>query len=109
MNRISDAILSPRGRTVEVNDSRTDCTLSIGGWNATGLAHVIEVAYSGRIRFCNFVMQITTDQLDGAPNVDVRTPAGLVLEDGRRAAVTVSHFQLVANYFELAGTGNFFD
>jgi hypothetical protein len=92
---------------MNVKDSRIDCMLSIGGWKAMGLAHVIEVEYSERIRFCNFVMQITTDQLDNAPEVSLGTSAELALPDGRRAAVKVSHFNIESNYFELAGTGNF--
>jgi hypothetical protein len=92
---------------MDVQDSRIDCTFELGGWTAHGLAHIIDIKYSDRIRFCNFVMQITTDQLDGAPNVDMMTPAGLTLEDGRKASVRLSHFQILDNYFELAGAGSF--
>lgn len=92
---------------MEVTDFRADCTFEMAGWKAQGLAHVIDIKYSERIRFCNFVMQITTDQLESVPNVDIMTPAGLTLEGGRKASVRLSHFQFVENYFEIAGSGSF--
>lgn len=94
---------------METLDYRNDCTLDLEGWEATGLAHVIEIRYSDRIQFCNFVMQITTDQLGTGGNraISPSTPATLTLEDGREAAVHITHFNLKDNYFEMAGTGNF--
>lgn len=96
-----------RGSLVKTADYRIDCTLEIAGWRVQGLAHVIEISYSERIQFCNFVMQITTDQLDDAPDAQINSPAGLTLENGKRASVRITHFHIEVGYLEVAGAGNF--
>jgi hypothetical protein len=97
---------------MDVKRYSSDCKLVQRNKTWTGMAHIIEVEYSDRIRFCNFVMQITTDQLVPDPNsknADLMDQGGLELEDGRKACVTVSAGRMSSGYFELSGAGQFFN
>lgn len=90
---------------MRTHEYKADCTLHLNGAELPGLAHVIEVEYSPRIRFCNFVMQITLDNLEGGSDAPIND-GGLTLPDGRTAAVKVTHFQLAQGYFEVASAGS---
>jgi hypothetical protein len=91
---------------MKLNEYKGECSFQLGTWKATGLAHVIEIEYSERIHFCNFVMQIATNHLDGAPKKEsLSAPAALTLPDDRTAVVHVVHAKMHTDYFEIAGTG----
>jgi hypothetical protein len=93
---------------MKFRQAKLDCRLERPGGVVEGLAHVVEVAYSAEIHFCNFVMQVTADQLGRLADLRPDEPGGaLVTADGRRATVKVFHFKVDADYFHLSGAGMF--
>jgi hypothetical protein len=91
---------------MKLNEYKDECSFQMGTWKAPGLAHVVEIEFSERVHFCNFVMQITTDHLAGAPKKETMSaPAALMLPGGRTAVVHVIHAKMHADYLEIAGAG----
>lgn len=90
-----------------VNKIKVDCKLHLNGRELSGLAHVIIVTCGKRISFCNFIMQLTTDQSKEITDKDLESHALLILPDGRQAGVDIRYGDMSGDYFELAGTGIF--
>ena len=90
---------------VVYNESKTDCTVIVGGEQFEGVAHLIEVVYSERIRFWNAVFQVPMEIAD-AMGRHGNLPIFVKLADGRSAGLNVTHGNMEGGYFELAGVGN---
>jgi len=89
---------------MKISETKTDCQLEHRGQTFNAMLHLIEIRYNDRIVFWNGVMQLTRDQLMrfGEPG---DLPVFVRLPDGRTGYLHLTHGNMTADYYELAGVG----
>lgn len=85
---------------MQVNESKMDCKILQFGQEFDSVIHLIEIRYSDRITFRNGVLQVPSAAMQWE---GMATGLTLMLADGRKAEMTVTHFQIVSGYNEVAG------
>jgi hypothetical protein len=91
---------------MQTAELKTDCMMEKDGQTFEVLLHLIEIRYNERIVFWNGVVSLTDETRAKVGTVKPMEKVGILLPDGRRGCLMITHAYLTENYYEVAGVGN---